>query len=108
VNKNNLIISLAITAFMSSAALAQTARTPAQAAAPATQTAPQKKAPAAPSGAKKKIKLDYENETVTGSYDVPDASFINSRKMIKYKELFNKRTNFIDEIDANKGLFNEY
>ena len=59
-------------------------------------------------GSKKKIKLDYENETVMGTYDVPDASFINSRKMIKYKELFNKRTNFIYEIDANKGLFNEY
>lgn len=57
---------------------------------------------------KKKIKIDYENELVMGNYDVPDAQFLNSRRMIKYKELFNKRTNFIDEIESNKGLFNEY
>ena len=57
---------------------------------------------------KKTMKLDFENETVTGTYDTPDASFINSRRMIKYKELFNKRTNFIEEIESNKGLFNEY
>ncbi len=57
---------------------------------------------------KKKMKIDFDNETVTGTYDTPDASFINSRRMIKYKELFNKRTNFIEEIESNKGLFNEY
>jgi len=115
VNKNNLIVSLAVSVLVGSAAVAQTKRNPAQEApaAPAASAsansstaakAPAKKAPAA----KKNIKIDFENETVTGTYDVPDASFINSRKMIKYKELFNKRTNFIDEIDANKGLFNEY
>jgi hypothetical protein len=102
------MISLAASVLLGSIAFAQTARTPAQqspaAAKTTTTTTTTKKAPAA----KKSIKLDFENETVTGSYDVPDASFINSRKMIKYKELFNKRTNFIDEIDANKGLFNEY
>lgn len=69
--------------------------------------------PAAPAAAKakappKKVKIDYENDVITGSYDVPDAQFLNSRKLIKYKELFNKRTNFIEEIEANKGLFNEY
>lgn len=106
-NKNNLILALAVSLLAGSFAAAQTTkRTPAQAA-QQTQAAPAKK-PAAQPAAKKKIKLDYENETVMGSYDVPDASFINSRKMIKYKELFNKRTNFIEEIDANKGLFNEY
>lgn len=100
-NKSKLILALSITFFAVSFAGAQSAtRKPAQA-----QTAAKK--PAA-NAAKKKIKLDYENETVMGTYDVPDASFINSRKMIKYKELFNKRTNFIEEIDANKGLFNEY
>jgi hypothetical protein len=86
--------------------MAQTKRAPAQAA-PAASTAA-KPAAKKPTGAKKNIKIDFESDTVTGTYDVPDASFINSRKMIKYKELFNKRTNFIDEIDANKGLFNEY
>ncbi len=58
--------------------------------------------------AKKTIKIDYENDVVMGVYETPDASFINSRRMIKYKELFNRRTNFIEEIDSNKGLFNEY
>ena len=55
-----------------------------------------------------KIKIDFEDEAVSGSYDVPDTMFMNSRRLIKYKELFNKRTNFIDEIDSNKGLFNEH
>ena len=108
-NKNNLLISIAILAFGGSFAWAQTKRVPAQATPPApAASAPKKMAAPAAGAAKKKIKLDYESDTVTGTYDVPDASFINSRKMIKYKELFNKRTNFIDEIDANKGLFNEY
>ena len=63
---------------------------------------------AAKNKAKKKIKIDFENETVTGNYDVPDTLFLNSRRHIKYKELFNKRTNFIEEIESNKGLFNEH
>ncbi len=63
---------------------------------------------AAKNKAKKKIKIDFENETVTGNYDVPDTMFLNSRRLIKYKELFNKRTNFIEEIESNKGLFNEH
>lgn len=107
-NKNSAIfaLALALSIFAGSFAGAQT-RNPAQAQPAQTAPAPAKKAAPA-NAAKKKIKLDYENETVMGTYDVPDASFINSRKMIKYKELFNKRTNFIDEIDANKGLFNEY
>ena len=72
-------------------------------------TTPPPAAPAKKGAAKKKtMKLDFDNETVTGSYDTPDASFINSRRMVKYKELFNKRTNFIEEIESNKGLFNEY
>ncbi len=56
----------------------------------------------------KKIKIDYENDTVLGAYDTPDAQFISSRRMIKFKELFNRRTNFIQEVESNKGLFNEY
>ena len=63
---------------------------------------------AAKNKAKKKIKIDFENETITGNYDVPDTMFLNSRRLIKYKELFNKRTNFIEEIESNKGLFNEH
>jgi FlaG/FlaF family flagellin (archaellin) len=105
VNKNNFFITVTLAALIGSTAMAQVNRKPAQQSAPATKTTTTaKKAPAA----KKNIKIDFESDTVTGTYDVPDASFINSRKMIKYKELFNKRTNFIDEIDANKGLFNEY
>jgi hypothetical protein len=65
-------------------------------------------APAKKAAGKKTIKIDYENDVVMGVYETPDASFINSRRMIKYKELFNRRTNFIEEIDSNKGLFNEY
>ena len=57
---------------------------------------------------KKKIKINFEDETITGNYDVPDTLFLNSRRLIKYKELFNKRTNFIEEIESNKGLFNEH
>lgn len=75
----------------------------AQAQSPAPAPAPAKKA-----AGKKTIKIDYENDLVMGVYETPDASFINSRRMIKYKELFNRRTNFIEEIDSNKGLFNEY
>ena len=63
---------------------------------------------AAKNKTKKKIKIDFENETITGNYDVPDTLFLNSRRLIKYKELFNKRTNFIEEIESNKGLFNEH
>lgn len=97
-NKNNffkLFTSAALVVLLSVAELAQ-----AQTAAPAPTA---KKA-----AAKKTIKIDYENDVVMGVYETPDASFINSRRMIKYKELFNRRTNFIEEIDSNKGLFNEY
>lgn len=95
-NKNNffkLFTSAALIVLLSAVDLAQ-AQTPAAAA---------KKTPG-----KKTIKIDYENDVVMGVYETPDASFINSRRMIKYKELFNRRTNFIEEIDSNKGLFNEY
>ena len=110
-NKNNII--LALLAFVAFAGLTLTKTSTAFAqGSPAAKTkkssAAVVTAPANPNAAKKKIKIDYDNETVTGGYDVPDAQFINSRRMIKYKELFSKRTNFIEEIDANKGLFNEY
>lgn len=96
--KNNFILSIVV--------LLLGFTVSAQAPAPApSSTAPNA---AAATKTKKKVKIDYENEVVTGSYDVPDAQFLNSRKLIKYKELFNKRTNFIEEIEANKGLFNEY
>lgn len=75
---------------------------------PQPQAQKQSAAKAVGPAGKKKIKLDYESDVVMGAYDTPDASFINSRRMIKYKELFNRRTNFIEEIDSNKGLFNEY
>lgn len=91
-----LIIALAFTA------LTTQAQTPAPA--PAANAAPPAKKP----GAVKKIKIDYENETVMGVYDMPDAQFINSRRIIKFKELFNRRSNFIEEVEANKGLFNDY
>ncbi|MGZ3689928.1 MAG: hypothetical protein ACXVAX_00405 [Pseudobdellovibrio sp.] len=100
-NKNKLL-SLVIAFVLSTAglvALAENTTPPAT-----TPTAAAKKAAAK----KKTMKLDFESDTVTGTYDTPDASFINSRRMIKYKELFNKRTNFIEEIESNKGLFNEY
>ncbi|MBY0452122.1 MAG: hypothetical protein K2P92_03735 [Bdellovibrionaceae bacterium] len=78
-------------------------------AAPASKPAPAATAKKGAAPAKiTKIKIDYENETVLGNYDTPDAQFINSRRMIKFKELFNRRTNFIEEVEANKGLFNEY
>lgn len=96
-NKNKffkLFTSATLIVLLTAFELAQ-AQTPAPTAA--------KKAPA-----KKTIKIDYENDVVMGVYETPDASFINSRRMIKYKELFNRRTNFIEEIDSNKGLFNEY
>lgn len=98
-NKNNFfklftVAALVVLFGMAELALAQTT-TPAPSAA---------KKPVA----KKTIKIDYENDVVMGVYETPDASFINSRRMIKYKELFNRRTNFIEEIDSNKGLFNEY
>ena len=63
---------------------------------------------AAKNKTKKKIKINFEDEAITGNYDVPDTLFLNSRRLIKYKELFNKRTNFIEEIESNKGLFNEH
>lgn len=97
-NKNNflkLFTTAALLVLFSTVEVAQ-----AQTAAPAPSA---KKAQS-----KKTIKLDYENDVVMGVYETPDASFINSRRMIKYKELFNRRTNFIEEIDSNKGLFNEY
>lgn len=97
-HKNNLI-SFAIAMLFSAGLAAQTA--PAPAAKPAATAK-------AKTGAPKKVAIDFENDVITGSYDVPDAQFLNSRKLIKYKELFNKRTNFIEEIEANKGLFNEY
>ena len=56
---------------------------------------------------KKKVVLDFEEEVIKGDNNVPELLLLNSRKLIRYKDLFNKRTNFIDEIDANKGLFNE-
>lgn len=73
-----------------------------------TQTVAQPKKSVATNDAKKKIKLNFEDELVTGNYEAPDALFMSSRRLIKYKELFNRRTNFIDEIESNKGLFNEH
>lgn len=57
---------------------------------------------------KKKLTLNFEDETVTGNYEAPDALLMSSRRLIKYKELFNRRTNFIEETESNKGLFNEH
>lgn len=111
-NKNNMIISLV--SFILLSGVASEAQTKALKTTTAPTTQVKKAAPTTPAAPinpnapKKKVKLDYDDDTVMGSYDVPDAQFINSRRMIKYKELFNKRTNFIEEIDANKGLFNEY
>lgn len=105
-NKNNFKLLLLILSVFSISSLSiaqQEASTANTTATPANTTAKNKK-----NTGKKTMKLDFENETVTGTYDTPDASFINSRRMIKYKELFNKRTNFIEEIESNKGLFNEY
>ena len=109
-NKNNFYIGLAAVFFVGLTAYAQKPKAKAKPAAVANSAASADSPAAAPAkgGAKKKINLDFENDTVMGTYDTPDASFINSRRMIKYKELFNKRTNFIEEIDSNKGLFNEY
>lgn len=84
------------------------AQTPAPAPAPTPAAAPAAPKKGAAPAKITKIKIDYENETVLGNYDTPDAQFINSRRMIKFKELFNRRTNFIEEVEANKGLFNEY
>jgi hypothetical protein len=56
----------------------------------------------------KKVKIDYDSDLIIGTNENPDTSFINSRRMIKYRELFNRRTNFIEEIESNKGLFNEH
>lgn len=103
-NKNNpMTFTVALLVFMT--ALTLQAQTPAPAAPAAAPAAPKK---GAATTKITKIKIDYENETVLGNYDTPDAQFINSRRMIKFKELFNRRTNFIEEVEANKGLFNEY
>ena len=111
-NKNNIITSLVFFALLSSfTSEAQTNGKKADAATTVPvvkKVNPQPQVPVNRNAVKKKVKLDYDDETVLGNYDLPDAQFINSRRMIKYKELFNKRTNFIQEIDANKGLFNEY
>lgn len=105
-NKNNfLTLSLSLLALLGGLS-AKAQQAPAAAPAPAPTAAPAKKGTAPV--AIKKIKIDYENETVLGNYDTPDAQFINSRRMMKFKELFNRRTNFIEEVEANKGLFNEY
>ena len=107
-NKSNLKIRLLLSLVvlltgLMAAAQTATSPSPAPAPAPSASTATGKKA--APL---KKVKIDYENETVMGTYDTPDAQFINSRRMMKFKVLFNRRTNFIDEVESNKGLFNEY
>lgn len=57
---------------------------------------------------KKKYKINFEEELITGEYEAPDMVVMNSRGLIKYKELFNKRSNFIAEVEASKGVFNEY
>ncbi len=107
-NKNNFLSSLLCLCVLIIGLSSQAQKPPTAAAAPApaTTVTPAKKP--GPAAAIKKIKIDYENDTVLGSYDTPDAQFINSRRMIKFKELFNRRTNFIEEVEANKGLFNEY
>ncbi len=58
------------------------------------------------STSKKKVTIDFEDEIIKGNYDAPELIFLNSRKAVKYKDLFNTRTHFIDEIESNRGLFN--
>lgn len=57
---------------------------------------------------KKKLNLDFEDEIVKGSSDAPDVMFLNTRRAIKYKELFDMRTNFIQEVEQSRELFNDF
>ena len=85
-------------------------RTPAQAVPVAPQNA--EAAPAVPvakpTRPKSKVTLNFEDEFIKGNYDAPDILLMNSRKHIKYKDLFNTRNHFIDEIESNRGLFNAH
>lgn len=58
--------------------------------------------------AKKKYTLNFDDETVTGEFEAPDTMVMSTRGLMKYKELFNKRINFIAEAESTKGMFNEY
>lgn len=55
---------------------------------------------------RKKVSINFEDELVEGQYDAPEILLMNSRKLIKYKDLFNTRNNFLDEIETNRGMFN--
>ena len=55
---------------------------------------------------KKRVSLNFDDELVQGQYDAPEVLLMNSRKHIKYKDLFNTRNNYIDEIETNRGMFN--
>lgn len=105
-HRNKLILFL-LMIFLGVSAGAQTSETTEVSASPAASATTPNTA-AKQSKTKKKIKINFEDENVTGNFDVPDTMFMSSRRLIKYKELFNKRTNFIDEIESNKGLFNEH
>lgn len=58
--------------------------------------------------AKKKYTLNFDDETVMGEFEAPDTMVMSTRGLMKYKELFNKRINFIAEAESTKGMFNEY
>ena len=55
-----------------------------------------------------KVDINFEDEVIKGDNNVPEMLLVNSRKLVKYKDLFNKRTDFIDEVESNKDLFNDY
>lgn len=82
-------------------------RAPAQAKPVEAETAPA--APTAkPTRPKSKVTINFEDEFIKGNYDAPEILLMNSRKHIKYKDLFNTRNHFIDEIESNRGLFNAH
>ena len=100
--KKSLLVVLAISLGVSSVVTAEEtkkAKTSSSGSATATATATKNK---------KKVSIDFEDEVIKGNNDSPEVLFLNSRRLVKYKDLFNRRTNFIEEIESTRGLFNDY
>jgi hypothetical protein len=54
----------------------------------------------------KKVTLNFDEEVIKGTGDSPNLILLNSSKMSSFKDLYKKRTNFMDKVEQNKGLFN--
>ncbi len=54
---------------------------------------------------KTKIKVDFEDQLITGKHDMPEAEMVFTRTQFNYKKMIRLRDNFIPEVKQGKDEF---